>query len=346
MPSTLTHEQLADFTKATISNFKQGSWTDLSLSLQEYVFPDFAAKAGVETGGDQIKFDVQTSNVGNWRDAGLFSQDQTSVGDVLTQGSIPWTKQTGNYSYDIDEAEFQQDPRTIVSILALREHQCMNAMAEFMEQRLWGSPTGTTDNRPMGIPFWIQKDATTTVGGAFNGGNPSGFTAGAAGISSTTVPAWKNWTFGYTNVTTDDLILKIKKSLWNTNFIAPDPYPELKLGKSMYNIYTTYRVREPLERLAESRNDNLGSDVARYVNQVTIGGVAVKAVPYLETNDTSDPVYGINWKALRPYFKSGRNMKRSAPKQSPTQHTVYTVHIDNWMNFACFNRRLLWVGSK
>jgi hypothetical protein len=192
----------------------------------------------------------------------------------------------------------------------------------------------------------MQKDASTTPEGGFNGGNPTGFSSGAAGVSSTTYPRWRNWTFGYSQVTTDDLVRKVKKALAFTHFQAPVPHPELGFGKSDYTIYTTYRVQEPLERLAESRNDNLGKDVARYMNSVTIGGVPVKWVPYLEANDTSDPLYGVNWKVFRPFVKKGANMRRNPPKPAARQHTVREVHIDNWMNYICYNRRMLFVGSQ
>jgi hypothetical protein len=222
----------------------------------------------------------------------------------------------------------------------------MNSMAELNEENLWSAPTASTDTRPMGIPFWIQKDAATTVGGGFNGGNPSGFTGGAAGISSTTYPRWKNWTFGYSAADRDDLVVKVKKSLAFTNFQAPHPHPELGFGEAKYSMYTTYRVQEPLERLAENRNDNLGPDLAKYRNAVVIGGVPLTWVPYLEANDTSDPVYGVNWKVFRPFVKKGCNMRRNPPKESARQHTVREVHVDNWMNYICLNRRACFVGSK
>jgi hypothetical protein len=51
----------------------------------------------------------------------------------------------------------------------------------------------------MGIPFWMQKDASTTPDGAFNGGNPTGWSSGAGGIDSTTTKAQVN---GGTETTT------------------------------------------------------------------------------------------------------------------------------------------------
>lgn len=343
----LTPDQVDDFVNLTLSVFKRYKWTDISLEHQEYISSSLIdEKKVVESGGKDISFRLKTKNTGNARNTGLFAQDVTKVEDVTIAAAVPWAMQTTNFSYDIYEDLFQSDRETIIKELQIRDHDAMSDVAELNEENLWSAPTGTTDTRPMGIPFWLQKDATTTPGGAFNGGNPSGFTAGAAGVSSTTYPRWRNWAFGYSNVTPDDMVPKVKKALAFTHFIAPVPHPELGFGKSQYTVFTTYRVVEPMERLAESRNDNLGGDLARYLGTVTIGGVPCKWVPYLEANDTSDPLYGVNWGVFRPYVKKGANMRRNAPKEAARQHTVREVHVDNWMNYICYNRRMCFVGSK
>lgn len=343
----LTPDQIDDFVNLTLSNFKTYKWTDISLEHQEYVSSTLIdEKKVVEQGGKDISFRIKTKNTGNARNTGMYAQDITNVEDVTVSASVPWAMQTTNFSYDIYEDLFQSDRETIIKEMVIRDHDAMSDMAELNEENLWSAPVDASDNRPMGIPFWLQKDATTTPEGGFNGGNPSGFAAGAAGLSSAAYPRWRNWTFGYTNVSTDDLVRKTKKALAFTQFNAPVPHPELGYGKADYAIYTTYRVQEPLERLAESRNDNLGKDLARYQNATTIGGVPIKWVPYLEANDTSDPFYGINWKVMRPFVKSGANMRRNPPKPAARQHTVREVHIDNWMNYICVNRRATFVGSK
>lgn len=345
----LTPDQVDDFVTLTLSHFKRREWTDISLEHQHYVASQLITEKSVkERGGKDISFRLKTKNTGNARNTGLFAQDSAKVEDVTTEASVTWTKQTVNWSYDQDEELFQSDPETIISEMKIREHDAMSDMAELNEENLWSSPLSSTDRRPMGIPFWMQKDASTTPGGAFNGGNPSGFSAGRANVDSTVYPRWRNWTFGYSDVSTNDMVKKVKKALAFTHFVAPVPHPELGFGAAMHCIYTTYRVQEPLERLAESRNDNLGNDVAKYLNQVVIGGVPVKWVPYLEANDTSDPLYGINWRVFRPFVKRGCNMRRSKPMPAPgnTQHNVKTVHYDTWMNYICYNLRMLWVGSK
>ncbi len=342
----LTPDGIDDFVNTTLKLWKRRSWTDIALEHQEYVSNTLLKQQKVtERGGEQIGFVVKTKNIETARNTGMFAEDQTLVEDITVTGSIPWTMQTTNFSYDIYEDMFQSDPETIVRELLMREHSALSDMAELQEENLWNAPTGTTDSRPYGIPFWLQKDATTTVAGGFNGTNPSGFSSGRAGISSTTYPRWRNWTFGYTNVTLDDLIKKVKKSLAFTTFMAPVPHRETGFNDSGSQIYTTYDVQEQLERLAESRNENLGADLARYINNTLVGGVPVKWVPYLQANDSTGPLYGIQWKSFKPYVKKGCDMLRHPPKEAARQHTVREVHIDHAMNYACYNLRLNWVGS-
>jgi len=339
-------DQIDDFVAATQPYFKRYKWVDLSLEHQEYVSSSLIDKQRVqEEGGPTIKFQIQVKNTGNARTSGLYDVDQTKVEDVLQTGTVDWKMTTTNYSYDINEDFFQSDRETIIKILKLREHDALNSLAELQEIHFWSAPSSTTAPEPYGVPFWLQAESSASTG-AFAGGNPSTHSSGCASVSSTTYPRWRNWTFTYTQPTIDDLIQKIKKSLAFTYFQPPVAYPELGYGKPNHEMFTTYRVVEPLERVAETRNDNLGADLARYRGQVTIGGVPIRWVPYLEANDTTDPIYGVNWKVFRPYSKKGAAMRRTPPFRAARQRNVREVHIDNTMNFCCVNRRLCFRGTK
>jgi len=342
----LTPEAIDDIVTNTTRKFHRGKWTDISLEYQRYVSGEFITdKRIVEQGGTEIQWQLQVANTGTAVNSGLYAEDVTAVDDIAIEAHVPWSKQTVSWSYDVDEALFQSPRETIVQMLMMREHSAKNKMHELNEVNLWSAPSSTTDKRPMGVPFWLQKDATTTPDGAFNGGNPSTHSSGCAGVSSVTYPNYRNWTFGYSAATIDDLVVKLKKSFAYTNFIAPDPHPELGFGGVDYAIYTTYAVREPLERVAEVRNDNLGADVAKYLNRVTVAGVPFRDVPYLTANDSTDPLYGICWRAFRPFVKAGCNQRRTGPKPAPKQHTVRNVFLDTWMGYMCIDRRTCFVGS-
>lgn len=345
--ASLTPSDLDDLVVATLPLFKKHKITDISPDLNEYVSSKIMnEKMVTERGGERINFKVKVRNTGLARNTGMLSEDVTGIEDVLVSASVPWTKQTVNWSYSVDEPEFQSDPETIIDILRIRDLDAMTDMAELNEENLWSAPSATTDNRPMGIPFWLQKDTTTSSNdGTLNGRDPSGFTAGRGGLSSTNYPKWRNWTFRYSAYTIDDLVRKIKRSLVFTKFTPPVPTPELGYGASSREIYTTYRVLEPLERLCENRNENHGNDLARYMGQVVVGGVPMRLSHYLEANDTNDPLYGVDWGVFRPFVRKGANMRRMGPMQMPRQHDGKTVHYDTWMNYCCYNLRKCWVGS-
>lgn len=346
MYSVITPDVLDDFVTLTLSNFKRRKWTDISMEFTEYVSANLIDKYKVrERGGKDIAFRLQYRNTGMARNTGMYAQNAMVVEDLMTSGTVPWTMQETGFGYDIYEDVFQSDRETIINELVIRDHSAMNDIAILNEENLWTAPTSSTNRRPMGIPFWLQKDASTTVEGDYNGGNPTGWSGGAAGIDSTTYTNWRNWTFGYTTASTNDLVRKVKKALVFTRFMPPHPHPELGYRKADYAVFTTYRVLEPLQRLAESRNDNLGADLARYMNEILIGGVPIRYVPYLEENDTDDPLYGVNFRYFTPYVKANASMRRNPPRISPHQRTVREVWIDNWMQYICTNRRTQWVGS-
>lgn len=343
--SVLHVDQLSDFIELTLDNFKKKSWVDLSLDNQHLIFAEKFLSGKRRTpfqGGGHINYKIQTSNTGTAKWSELFSVDQTAVKDLMVTAKVPFVKSTVNFSFDVAEEAFQSDRETIIREVDIRRHSAMNDMLTLQEEGLWNAPSSSTESprTPFGIPFWIQKSATTP-GGGFTGGDPSGFSAGAAGVSVSDVPNWKNWSGNYTSVSRDDLVAKMRKAIAHTYFQAPKQFAELAGGKgdSDWAFYTTYSVLEDLEKLLESRNDNLGVDLAKYAGSVVVKGNPVIWVPYLDSNDSSNPIYGVNHKTLQYHFKTGYDMKWSPPMKAANQHTVRNVFCDSFGTLCCFNRR-------
>jgi len=338
----LLPDKIDDFVNLTLDRFKKKRWVDISLDYQHHIFASrtFQGQAkDPERGGVQLNWKLQTDNTGTFKDSAMFAVDQTGVKNLTIEAKQPWSKQTVNFSYDIHEDVFQSDMETIVRELEVREHSMYNDYFEGMEERLWGAPSSDTQDPrpPSGIPFWLQKNASD----GFTGGNPSGFSSGAAGVNTTTYANWKNYVAGYTTVSRDDLVTKWRKACAYTKFQAPKQYAELqgKVRDSDYAFYTTWTVLEALEKILETRNDNLGVDLAKYMDSTVFKGNPVTWVPYLTENDTSNPVYGVNWRKTKYFYKKGAYMQRHKPIQAARQHTVREVHMDSWGNFACYDRR-------
>jgi len=339
----LMPDQIADIVNLTLSKFVRDKWVDLSLDYQDYICASrlFTKKKMKKMAGKSYVWKLQVSNTGTARHTQLFDIDQTNVKDLSIEAEVPYTMQTVNFSYDKFEQVFQTSMEEIVNVIKMRRHSAYSDYFELMEAALWGSPSSSTQapRVPFGIPFWLQKSATE----GFNGGNPSGFTSGPAGVNCNTYSNWKNYTFGYADVNRDDLIRKMKKACRFTNFKAPHKFNELGAGQK-YEIFTTNSVIEKFEIFVEGRNDNLGMDLGKVDGgDITFKRSPIIWVPYLETNDTTDPIYGLNWETFFPVTQPGAGGKEglvwNAPEKAPHQHTTFNVHGDGWSQFICSNRR-------
>jgi hypothetical protein len=211
----------------------------------------------------------------------------------------------------------------------------MQDLIVLFETQFWSKPSTSSDKlNAFGIPYWVVKNAST----GFNGGNPTGFSSGAGGISSSTYTQWANYTAQYTDVTKEDLIVKMRTAAAKTGFVNPVMFPDTNRG-DRFSHMTTYSVIATMERILETQNDNLGNDVASKDGQVMFRGNPVEWVPYLDSNDSQNPIYGINWGVFQPIFLSGWYLRETPPTPSQDMHTVVSVHIDSTYNFRCTDRR-------
>lgn len=340
--AVLLPDQLDDFVKATLDEYRRGSWVDISMEHQEYSFVEhFMGKKGPKSrGGVQQTWDVQVANLGNARMTELYATDQTRQKNILQQAKQQWAKSTANFIYDIDEDAFQTSAEEIINLVLAREHAMWNDWFELMEEQIWGAPASDTESprNVSGVPFWIQKNATE----GFNGGNPTGFSGGAAGLNATTYAKWKNFTGTYNSVARTDLIATWIKAVNFCRFKEAHNFKKLD-GPAKREFWTTFRLVQPLWEFLDSRNDNLTDLAGMAASDATFMGIPVRIAWVLENTsaatDTSDPLYGIDWGTMDFFFSKGREMRLGPVKESPNNHTVRERHLDSFCNLACNNRR-------
>lgn len=352
----LTPEQLQDFTKATLDFFvNRYSWQDLSLNLQQYIFADRLinkSKMAVR-GGEQLQHRVQVRNTGTFRDTGMYDVSGKIVVDHLENIQVPWAKQQVHYVWEEDEVAFQSRPETILEILKVRIHAMHNDWFEGMEERMWTKPAAETDKprKPWGLPTWIVKDTSGSAATAFgfNGGNPTGWTNGVGGLSSSTYPNWSNGTFRYDNLTQTDLFAKWSEACHKCYFMPPHNYNESVSGKPRWEYFTTYPVLENLHNALFAANDNVGTDIGKYRDSVLFKGTPVTYVPALTVSgfaarDVQNPIYGVDWSSMKFFFRSGADRKMLQPVRLEQQPTVHVQYMETWCNFLCLDRRRNFVG--
>lgn len=341
--ATLQAADIGDVVKTTLRELGRLRWTGIQSDLQEHVaLPKMLKKERVKfSDGYEIQFNVQYKLSGNAKNVGLYGSDSYNVSDTMATGSIPWRHTTTFYAFDRREMTMNSGASRIVDLIKTRRTDAMIDLAERMEIDFWGAPASSSDTTtPYGIDYWVVKNATE----GFNGGDPSGFTAGAAGLATATYTRWKNWTYQYTNVTKDDLIRGWRNAATKTLFKSPVEFPDYNRG-DRYGYYTNYDVIQPLEELLEAQNENLGKDLASMDGAVMFRRNPVVWVPQLD-GDSQDPVYGINWGVFYPVFLAGEYMKEQGPEKAANQHTVMKVDIDTSYNWCCKNRRRLFILNK
>lgn len=344
-----------DLVELTLNHFEKDKWVDISTELQRYFAYEnmlLGDRIGVD-GGERLQWQVKVRNTGGAKNTGLYAVDDVKVSDNMRHCTVGWTKQTCSMAYDVDEEGFNSpNANRIVNLLQVRRHDALTSFAELMEDNFWGLPANTTDDeeqkRPLGVPYWITRNATT----GFNGSLPlGGGHATVAGLSPTTYPRWRNYTAGFRIMDKKDLVRKLREAVVKCNFRAPIAHPSPEGANApRYRLATTYEVIQRMEEMLESQNDNLGNDVASKDGDVMFRRTPMTWVPWLDANSDptgadatnhygKNPIYGIDRRSFRMVFKTGKFMVRSKPLIAPNQHSVRHIHWDSWMQFQCFNRR-------
>jgi hypothetical protein len=230
----------------------------------------------------------------------------------------------------------------LVDHLLALEHGMYNRWFELLEDAMWTAPTApatTTAQKLFGIPFWVQKNSSL----GFNGGNPSGFSAGAGSVDASTYSGWKNYTGTYGAVSRDDLISKWLKAVDHCNFRPPHAYPTTsKLEDPQYVYYTTHPVMEASRKYLDSRQDNI-TDMSGVANPM-FRSVPLQWVPALSNSDaagydSTNPIYGINWGAMDLCFNAGKEMQRIGPNPVAGQVNVRAVFTQAVLQLICHDRR-------
>jgi len=343
----LQAEQIADIVSMVKDAEKWDTYTLLTTELQKYPAMSqlFKGKGRREKGGEQLSFNAMVASNSSAQTTSLFAEIDVAQADLFTKGRVPWRHVTNYYAFDEREPELNSRPDDLVDIVKGRRTDCFVHLAVKFEDWFWEAPTGSeaADDAPIyGIQYWCPI-VVTTPAGAFQGGNPSGFTGGCAGLPVASYPKYQNWSAQYTAVSEDDFIAALELATWKCDFTNPVAIPGQE--GSQYGFYTTYDTFRQLRVVARNRNDDLGFDLN--TRGPTYMGNEIMAVPYLQANyATQDPFYGIDWGTFQPTFLRGEWMKEVMIKAPGKQHRTVVMFVDSTLNITCDNRRKLFGLAK
>lgn len=345
----LQGSNLGDLVADTLRDLGEMKVTEITTDLQDFVAMNTLLRENnvkLESGYG-IQWNIMVNTSGNARFVGLFAVDNTNVGDTQIQASIDWRHLNTSYAIEDRELAMNRSPRRIVDLLKIRRYDAMIDLAKLLEAAFWGYPLSTDTVTPNGIAYWIVKSATAAIkanNDGFNGTVQSGYTT-VAGVNPTTYPRWRNYSDAYAGVTKDDFVRKARRAVTHCVFRPPanNGPADFNTGDK-WGMYTTYPVVSKLEDSLENQNDNLGNDVASKDGQVMLRRVPVKWVPHLD-NDTTDPMYGINWGVVKTHILRGEWLNETKIDVTPGQHRTCTVHTDSTLQWVVKDRRRNFVLS-
>jgi len=334
----LQFSQIDDAVQLTQENLiKKGAFLDLQTDLSDHVAVREIWKGRQKKfeGGNDWRFEAQIDHNHSARTVGLFETDGSSVTDTMIYGKVSPRHVNAHYIYDQREPDFQRGGKAIVDLVQTRYTAMMVSLYELMEAILWGKPTDSTDDKtPFGIQYWVVKNASE----GFNGGNPDGFAAGRAGISTATYARWANWSGSYAAVSKEDLVRKMRKAHRNIQFRSPVSHAQPDLGAMKNGIYTNDTVVGLMEEILEAQNMDLGNDLASKDGRALFKGTPLTYAPKLDA-DTQDPVYMLDWKWLAVGVLAGWENELTKPYMVPGKHLVRRVDLDCTLNMVCTNLR-------
>ncbi len=344
MPSVnVTVDKLLDAVNLSLDGREKGAMTHDAQELQSYICDNliFQGKS-VELGGTQITRPITLKQSNTAQHTSQYGENQTTVTDLTNKLTCPWRFSENSTAWDLDEVAMCSGPEEIASLIDEKLDDMQLGFNELVEEAIFSSPTSATDAlTPYGLPCWVVHNAEE----GFTGSDPTYPSGGIGALSVDTRDKWKNYSGTYAAITSADLFLKMRRAAKKTNFKAPMHLKNGdKKGRKANLILANTDTVLTMERLLETRNDNLGEDYGIYAGKTRFMGNPILDIPRLD--DTTDinvptaPVYMLNTRYFYPIFLRGRGFKTNAPVHlKETQETVVRVSCRMAWNMFCGSRR-------
>ena len=329
-------EFIDDLAITTLENVRKGPWADIAHDFQRFVALRQLMqkhKIGLQA-GDFINFEVRTSRGVAGKNVLIGEPVSVNIPNMFSVGRVDWRHSRVPWAYNTTTLMMNRSPERIISLLTAARLAAFGEAAELMEENWWRS-AGIDDNKtPFPLAYWVVKNATK----GFNGGNPTGFSAGAAGLISSTFPNWANWTDQYTDITQDDAVMKMTEAFEKTRFEAPFKHEQHGSGNRALSLFMNYDTWRDFIRIAQQQNDRIGFSLNPAAGKVNFHGVVLEWVPAL-ASDTSNPIYFVDFDKFKFVFLKGRYMTETGPLRPTVQPDMRQNTIDWTYNTICYDRR-------
>ncbi len=347
MAGSLTVSQLQDLIELTDSKLGSPKFHQMIQKETHYEIGDRYVKKSAKDmhfcHGDEVKEFVQIKQTDNLvQEVDLHSDDDISIVDTMDTIAVPWKHRTVAIAWERRELLMNRGREKFIDLMKTRRSKMMIDLVENFEKEFFSAPLASGDRKIYGVPAWVLYNATE----GFTGGDPANITTGAGGVSTDTYSNWNNLSRTYSAISEDDLLDEMMVTGDTIGFKSPIDVDDMQGGSGhRYRYYTTQTVRRGIEKLGRQRNDNLGTEIARYHNQMVFRGIPIVGLPILENAATwglpiaEAPIYCLDMNTFYPVFLEGDYIEQSQVLRHPTKHNTLVQFYDTTYNMICTNRR-------
>jgi len=334
---SLTATDIGDMVIGVQRDLGRNKFQNIAQSLQHYeVFSKWFKKDKVAfESGIGISRTLLNKVASAASHVGLLESLQVNIEDVLDQLTLDWRHCRTHWAL-VYQTDILMNAGTsrIVSTVKARRASAMIDMVEELETYGWSAPAVGDKVLPMGVPYWIVKNATTGFTGAYPGSHTD-----VGGVNLDDSPTFKNYSAQYVNATKGDLVKKARTAHRSCRFRSPISIQDFRgSGGERYRIYVNEATLSNLEDIGEGQNESLGRDLASMDGVMTFRRHPIIWVPELDA-DTTNPFYMIDHNTFLPACLKGDYLRETEARVAPNQDNVFFSTLWLSYNYLNFDRR-------
>lgn len=349
MPAIST---IADMVTATLPTFERGKWDSVGLAQLypelEVIKQFITAREKLEDMSYLIDTSLEIAAPSSYEHSYTNHPAETAAHQLLKRIQTPLCKVRTSLTFADDEKELQgKSDSQILDIVQVRMNKWRRDYWQGVEHDFLSQPTGPTQHpdRLRGVNFWVTAKAAIAANEFdMNGGDdPTGFPAGAGGVTKADEPLWPNAVAKFAAVSQDDLFDKIDQFLNRVKTQAVVPHPSNAPEVPQRVGYTIDPIKRAIGRFLAASNDDTGNDAGVYRD-----ACFYKSIPFTiwhAMGDPSSPVKAstgkiklIDWNTFMYQTHSAFNQKITGPVMLPNIPGQMVMYKETWHGLHCVRR--------